>query len=221
MPVVVGLIIGSVLSGHTAHHGQRIVSNHHAVTFLADTIEVLLTGAVEDHRLRRVRSSQHRARVPAQLRRARGTHPAPAGGKPTMMGGSAKIIVAKTKRVKGGAHHGPSWKVASADLVTAMTAFFLIMWIMGMDQGVKGLVQGYFANPVGIRQSFSRGTNPISAGSSPVDVELRTTTRRRGATPDAVRRTRTVRGRPATPRTPSRPAGTPWTVASFFDILRG
>ena len=93
-----------------------------------------------------------------------------------MMDGSAKIIVIKKKKVKGGAHHGGSWKVAYADFVTAMMAFFLVMWIMGMDQGVKDLVQGYFTNPVGIRQSFSGGTNPISAGNSPVDLELRTTT---------------------------------------------
>ena len=55
-----------------------------------------------------------------------------------------KIIIVK-KKVKGGhGHHGGSWKVAYADFVTAMMAFFMVMWIMGMDEGVKDMVQGYF-----------------------------------------------------------------------------
>ena len=35
------------------------------------------------------------------------------------------------------AHHGGAWKVAYADFVTAMMAFFMVMWIIGMDQNVK------------------------------------------------------------------------------------
>lgn len=89
------------------------------------------------------------------------------------MDGQSRIIVVKKKKKSHGGHHGGSWKVAYADFVTAMMAFFLVMWIMGMDQGVKDIVEGYFANPVGFQQGFSGGTNPISNGNSPVDMSVR------------------------------------------------
>ncbi len=76
-----------------------------------------------------------------------------------------KVIVIR-KRDKGhGGHHGGSWKVAYADFVTAMMAFFLVMWIMGMDQDVKDLVQGYFNNPLGTNREISHGLNPATTGS--------------------------------------------------------
>lgn len=84
-----------------------------------------------------------------------------------------KIIVVKKK--VGGHHeeHGGAWKVAYADFVTAMMAFFLVMWIVGMDQGVKDLVEGYFANPVGFKRAFSGGANPLSKGTDPRSLDLR------------------------------------------------
>jgi chemotaxis protein MotB len=88
-------------------------------------------------------------------------------------GGEKKIIVVK-KKVKGhGAHHGGSWKVAYADFVTAMMAFFLVMWIMGLDTGTKNMVQGYFSNPVGFQRAYSGGMNPTSQGDSPQNLGLR------------------------------------------------
>lgn len=47
---------------------------------------------------------------------------------------------------KGG---GGSWKVAYADFVTAMMAFFLVMWIGAQDQKVKQAVANYFVDPSG------------------------------------------------------------------------
>ena len=47
---------------------------------------------------------------------------------------------------KGG---GGAWKVAYADFVTAMMAFFLVMWICGQDQKVKTAVSYYFNDPLG------------------------------------------------------------------------
>jgi flagellar motor protein MotB len=44
---------------------------------------------------------------------------------------------------------GGAWKVAYADFVTAMMAFFLVMWICGQDQSVKRAVSFYFADPFG------------------------------------------------------------------------
>jgi hypothetical protein len=53
---------------------------------------------------------------------------------------------------KAPSHHGGSWKVAYADFVTAMMAFFLVMWILGMDENVRKAIEEYFSTPVGMRQ---------------------------------------------------------------------
>ena len=42
--------------------------------------------------------------------------------------GDAPVLIKKVKKVSGGGHHGGAWKVAYADFVTAMMAFFLLMW---------------------------------------------------------------------------------------------
>ncbi len=43
---------------------------------------------------------------------------------------NAPIIIKKVKKVSGGGHHGGAWKVAYADFVTAMMAFFMLMWLL-------------------------------------------------------------------------------------------
>jgi chemotaxis protein MotB len=43
-----------------------------------------------------------------------------------------KIVIKKVKKVVGGGAHGGSWKVAYADFVTAMMAFFLLLWLLSM-----------------------------------------------------------------------------------------
>ena len=63
------------------------------------------------------------------------------------------IIVKKSGHAHGG-HHGGAWKVAYADFVTAMMAFFLVMWIVGQSNPMKAGVAGYFRDP-GV---FERGT---------------------------------------------------------------
>jgi chemotaxis protein MotB len=82
-----------------------------------------------------------------------------------------KVVIIKKKKVVGGGHHGGSWKVAYADFVTAMMAFFMVMWILGMDDKLKQAVEGYFANPIGYKKGFSAGASPISSGSSPSKVQ--------------------------------------------------
>ena len=54
------------------------------------------------------------------------------------------IIVKKVKKVAGG-HHGGAWKVAYADFVTAMMAFFMLLWLIANPdkQRLKGLA-AYF-----------------------------------------------------------------------------
>lgn len=78
--------------------------------------------------------------------------------------GQKKIIIKKVKGGHGHGHHGGSWKVAYADFVTAMMAFFLVMWIVGMDDSAKESIQGYFANPVGFKKGYGSGQSPIASG---------------------------------------------------------
>ena len=52
------------------------------------------------------------------------------------------------KIVKAGGHHGGAWKVAYADFVTAMMAFFLLLWLLGIsDEAMRGGISEMFRNP--------------------------------------------------------------------------
>jgi len=82
-----------------------------------------------------------------------------------------KIVIVKKKKVASVGHHGGSWKVAYADFVTAMMAFFMVMWILGMDDKLKQAIEGYFSNPIGYKKGYSAGASPISSGSSPSKVQ--------------------------------------------------
>ena len=62
-------------------------------------------------------------------------------------GGQQPIIIVKKKVHGKHGHHGGAWKVAYADFVTAMMAFFLVMWIVGQGEEVKAGVAGYFRDP--------------------------------------------------------------------------
>jgi chemotaxis protein MotB len=57
------------------------------------------------------------------------------------------VIIIKKKKGGHSAHHGGAWKVAFADFMTAMFAFFLVMWIIGQSPKVKSAVAGYFRDP--------------------------------------------------------------------------
>jgi chemotaxis protein MotB len=80
--------------------------------------------------------------------------------------GKGPVIIKKVKKGHGG-HHGGAWKVAYADFVTAMMAFFMVMWIIGMDQSVKSAIEGYFSNPMGFDEGPSSTMNIIKMGASP------------------------------------------------------
>jgi chemotaxis protein MotB len=56
------------------------------------------------------------------------------------------IIVIRRKKAAHG-HHGGAWKVAYADFVTAMMAFFLVMWLAAQDSRIRDAVAGYFQEP--------------------------------------------------------------------------
>jgi chemotaxis protein MotB len=80
-------------------------------------------------------------------------------------------VVRVVKKVKGHAgHHGGSWKVAYADFVTAMMAFFLVMWIISMDQPLRVEIQNYFNNPFASAQSRAGISTLADGGKSPVGM---------------------------------------------------
>src|SRR3546814_18610854 len=56
------------------------------------------------------------------------------------------IIVKKVIQQAHGGHHGGAWKVAYADFVTAMMAFFLLMWLLGAtNEAQRKALADYFA----------------------------------------------------------------------------
>ena len=60
------------------------------------------------------------------------------------------IVIKRIKKVAGG-HHGGAWKIAYADFVTAMMAFFLLMWLLGSaSQGDLEGISEYFKTPLKI-----------------------------------------------------------------------
>ena len=65
------------------------------------------------------------------------------------------IIIKKIKKVQAHGHHGGAWKIAYADFVTAMMAFFLLMWLLAVaDKETKRGLSDYFNNPP-VRLSLS------------------------------------------------------------------
>ncbi|MEP6433456.1 MAG: flagellar motor protein MotB, partial [Lentilitoribacter sp.] len=62
--------------------------------------------------------------------------------------GQGEIIIVKKIQGGGGGHHGGAWKIAYADFVTAMMAFFLVMWLVNAaNEDTKASVASYF-NPI-------------------------------------------------------------------------
>jgi chemotaxis protein MotB len=86
-------------------------------------------------------------------------------------GDKKTVIVVKRKKRGHAGHHGGAWKVAYADFVTAMMAFFMVMWILGMDQNLRNSIEGYFSNPVGFKKGYTAGKSPLSSGNSPGKIE--------------------------------------------------
>ncbi|MDA8128753.1 MAG: flagellar motor protein MotB [Betaproteobacteria bacterium] len=73
-------------------------------------------------------------------------------------------IVIKRVRKKAGRHHGGAWKIAYADFVTAMMAFFLLMWLLGST--TKGDLEGiakYFKTPLKVAMRGGSGSGDSSS----------------------------------------------------------
>ena len=79
--------------------------------------------------------------------------------------GEASIVIKKVKKISGGGHHGGAWKVAYADFVTAMMAFFLLLWLLNVttDEQKKGIAD-YFA-PASVSATTS-GSGGILGGTA-------------------------------------------------------
>ncbi|MGR4863888.1 flagellar motor protein MotB [Caulobacter sp. LARHSG274] len=79
--------------------------------------------------------------------------------------GEQPIVIKKVKKVIGGGHHGGAWKVAYADFVTAMMAFFLLMWLLNVTSPEqKQGIADYFA-PASVSSTTS-GSGGILGGTS-------------------------------------------------------
>jgi chemotaxis protein MotB len=94
------------------------------------------------------------------------------------MSGNKPVVIKKVKKVIGGGHHGGAWKVAYADFVTAMMAFFLVMWLVAQSPEVKANVAGYFRDP-GVFE-HERSTGMLAGGTPGMEP---------GRPPEAVDRT--------------------------------
>jgi chemotaxis protein MotB len=70
--------------------------------------------------------------------------------------GERPILIVKRPKKAGAAHHGGAWKVAYADFVTAMMAFFMVMWLIAsVSKEERAAIFDYFKNP-----SMQQGKSP-------------------------------------------------------------
>ena len=83
-----------------------------------------------------------------------------------MSGDSKKLQPIIIKKVKKGGHaaHGGAWKIAYADFVTAMMAFFLLMWLLGSTtDGDKKGIADYFGSPLKVAMAGGSGAGDASS----------------------------------------------------------
>ncbi len=107
----------------------------------------------------------------------------PSGSRPE--NAHPEIIIIKRKKVSHDGHHGGAWKIAYADFVTAMMAFFLVMWLINAsNEETKAAVASYF-NPVQLMDTTSnpKGIKNAQYGASSKDVPNDTPKARSDARP--------------------------------------
>jgi chemotaxis protein MotB len=80
---------------------------------------------------------------------------------------AAPVIIKRKKKIIAGGHHGGAWKVAYADFVTAMMAFFMLMWLLNAttEKQRKGLAD-YFAPTIPINRVSGGGDGAFGGDSS-------------------------------------------------------
>jgi len=77
---------------------------------------------------------------------------------------STRPIIIKRKKVVAGGAHGGAWKIAYADFVTAMMAFFLLMWLLGSTaKGDLAGIADHFQNPLKVSMSGGEGSGDATS----------------------------------------------------------
>lgn len=77
---------------------------------------------------------------------------------------SQRPIIVKRIKKGGHGHHGGAWKIAYADFVTAMMAFFLLMWLLGSaSQGTLNGIAEYFKTPLKVAMSGGDGAGDATS----------------------------------------------------------
>ena len=125
-------------------------------------------------------------------------------------GNAAPVVIKRKKVIGGGGHHGGAWKVAYADFVTAMMAFFLLMWLLNAttEKQRKGIAD-YF-NPMIPLNRVSGGGDEVFGGADVLSEETLARTEAGATAPDPIQTTR--------PQTDGGP--TPGETAAEEAILR-
>src|SRR3954451_15771975 len=78
--------------------------------------------------------------------------------------GNGTVIIKRVKKGGHGGHHGGAWKVAYADFVTAMMAFFLLLWLLNVTTDVqKRGIADYFDPAIAVKNAAS-GADGILGG---------------------------------------------------------
>ncbi len=85
----------------------------------------------------------------------------------------APVIIKRKKIIQGGGHHGGAWKVAYADFVTAMMAFFMMMWLLGAttEKQRKGIAD-YFGPTIPVNRISGGGDGAFGGDSLFSDQSL-------------------------------------------------
>ena len=100
---------------------------------------------------------------------------APEAAAPEADAALAPIIVIKKIQPGHGGAHGGGWKIALADMMTAMMAFFLLMWILGASQEVqRKSVADYFTpsnSTAQVQMGATAGSNGLFGGKSIIDPD--------------------------------------------------
>jgi chemotaxis protein MotB len=82
------------------------------------------------------------------------------------------IIIKKVIEAGHGAHHGGAWKVAYADFVTAMMAFFLLLWLLGAtDEAQRKGIADYFTPTLVEHKTNGAGSDGFFGGDSIVSAD--------------------------------------------------
>src|SRR6202161_2389289 len=92
-----------------------------------------------------------------------------AGKRDKKNSGRAVVIIKRVGDAGAGGHHGGAWKVAYADFVTAMMAFFLLMWLLNATTGDQRKGVADYFSPNSLLSHASSGTGQPFGGHTAFD----------------------------------------------------